>query len=859
MWNTDSANVDVKEEDDDEIMPAKRKSIPKTVAQNDTAPPVQIEVKPCQVILQKVDEKRITRSSKRKAEMGASSECSESTEASSESSIVTPSEPKPPKAHTSTTRPPITSTPAAEANVLVKNTDKGHTIKSKKCMLCDKANVPWITSHYLNYHVGSEVYSARMSVTNSNQVRRNPPPPAERENGKIRARCHYCEKNILQERVRWVEHLCKHTGEYQRFCTKCNIYVTSTTEKTDKCSHTDPKCIPIVKFTDKLYVYMCKFCNWTQTQEENMKNHIRVMHEVNVNILNQYEKIILIPNFKHYRGSNATSTASDSETAASTAEDASNTDVFKPSDKLDDILSDKTLKLVRENSFNESNEPIRPTNAISIADRLSERFKKQKENATAIKEENDDTIVDDIVVRQPTETNESDGEDDQDWESCSNDSNDDADSPIKASKSLSRLIQSQGKLKPNKSRLFNKKRNSTGALPSIICKKEKLDETEINIEVKKDTSPEKSRRVDNITYSESLGMGKYRCNIGNCDFVSINNASSLSNHLRVKHNEAWMGYCHACDRQINNGKLNLMREYDHLLSFHVPKSTMAASNTTAPKSPEWIQQPQEDQEMPEPVEPEKPKFALRLRPLADLISIPGKTSNENNVNVSVPTQEAHVTKTILPSPVGQLPSATLASFMKPVDSENPLKPWTKCINTKSHLAEVKLKQECSLVALFKCMAIDCIFTTSDVDKMKEHLENHEESAADSFNAQIADDSSWLECCYCEEVAGSCSLLVKHINEVHKTSIFQCPHCFYRSADQQNVILHTKKYHSNTEETFVFVCDGPMKSLTDELKPIVQRQNEIKPLNCPGKGELEIPITVKYQYFKRVFCLICHFI
>lgn len=844
----------------EETQPAKRRSGPKSVPKSN---PIE-QVKELRIVLEKVDNDsvRLTRASKRKAELMSTSE-----------ENLSSLDPEPKSTEDSQPTQEI-----KQSKSFIRNTDKTHTVESHICLLCNK-KCSTISSHYNSHHEGYEVYSARMSESNSTSVKRNPPKDSYREQGKLVAFCHYCNSERRFERYKWIEHLSRHTGEYIRQCNKCETTITSTTESNGTCSNCANdmkiKLVPMAQFTDTLHVYMCNLCNFTQSQEENMKKHIRTMHEC-PNESTWYTKIILIPNFsqKNRTAHRSQSTTSESETQASNNEEIVNQDVFKSSNQNDDDLSDAaTMQLMRD-SFSNSTD-IRPatTTSESIVDRLKERFRKQQEssNNPQIKEETEDTP--NIVYRGPdemsvderrNETTKSnsfvEGDaiedgckielnksavmndvDDHGWESYSDDDEDV--SPTKASNNLSRLIIGKGKTKPTKPRMKPKKRADKSILTSMIVKKEKSDEIiDLDADIKQEKSPEKSpeiqpiqpimgqeHRVDNIAYSECLGAQKYHCFIGDCGFVSQNNPGSLSNHLRQKHfNGAWNGFCHKCDQQILNNKYSLIKEYDHLMSVHVPSTPTLKPTPTVNAI---VQPPEIEPEIPAP----KPALAIRIRRFSgDILSGPSNDEQPNSIKshtiVRMPNLSTGTSY--------QGPNTTFDTITESISNDNPLKPWTKCANTKSAIAEEKLKRDFSLVALFKCMAIDCIFTTSDEFKMRTHLQNHEDSLEDSLTNpnNDADDSSWQECCYCEEIPGTCNLLVDHIIKVHSSSIFQCPYCFYRSADRYNVMSHAKKYHPKTTETHVFVCGDKSKNLADEIQDILRAQLKVQEFKCLDVGK-----------------------
>lgn len=301
-----------------------------------------------------------------------------------------------------------------------------------------------------------------------------------------------------------------------------------------------------------------------------------------------------------------------------------------------------------------------------------------------------------------------------------------------------------------------------------------------------------------------------------------------------------------------------------MMTCHVPNTCKptpkSAIKIPVHKTPEPSKPPVEIQR-PQVEAPEAAGPKIRIRRLSgDMLSGGSIILAANPMQLQPPILSISSAASI---PFSQQPKFTADENLDQFIGENPLKPWTKCINTKTAPAEAKLKRECSLVALFKCMAIGCIFTTSDKDKMLEHLYNHEDflvqQASYSKHHSNQDDSSWLECCYCEEIPGSCTTLVDHIIAEHAKSIFQCLYCFYRSVDQKNVASHLKRYHCNEEERYILVCGTEAKSLTDEINLILRGQLSVKMFQCPESGKCNLSINFtnwNENYFDFVFRLQC---
>lgn len=786
----------------------------------------------------------------------------------------------------------------------IKNIDKKMTARdAKMCIFCRKpyANLAY---HFFNMHSSEEVYCARMSIDYSHRARSEPPQVAKYCNSNARVHCFYCEKDIKNSTGRLIDHFVRHTGEYNKQCAQCGEITNVSNGKTN-CKHSDSRNVNKVQFYGSIYVYMCNHCNYTQIQEENLKGHIRRMHDIKTNIISQYKKVILVTNLKSKK--QPVQPNSESEAVS----EPLNQDVFKPTLHDDDLFNSNSMRLIKENSFSDTaNTNTKPKNVRSMADTLNERFKQQKENES-FKMEFEDAVS--IAFRGPNETSEngshgndipnepnflargeaveamfkfetskeelnsstiskhnnnlSDDEeegDDQNWESCSTGSESDKFSSNNIfNDKIKRFSSVFGKSKANKSKLKTKKRSDRTSLTAATNKSETIDDvidlddddyeiipeasTSRENEISSEVRPMKNNenRIENIAYFEFDDQHKYLCYIGNCDFISLNNVSAFSNHLR-KHgmdkSMAWTGVCHTCDKQIHNGTYSLMKEYNHMMAVHLPEENKKIK-PILPKIPMVstvvenipIELIAEKLVVETPVIAQ-PKPLLRVRRLSgDILS--GANSKQPDLVIS------DVTSLSEPfSSIKNLDSLQPCEEPMEVDtvSENPLKPWTKCSNTKSQDAVIKLKRQVSLAALFKCMAIDCIFTTSCHEIMLKHLSNHEDfliqQAAIATIHLHQDTSSWLECCYCDEILGSCALLVKHIEIEHASSIFQCTLCFYRSVDPENVSSHIEKYHS-AQLRMVLICGSEPKGLSDEIDWLVSAAKNLQQINCTLPGML----------------------
>lgn len=806
----------------------------------------------------------------------------------------------------------------------IKNTDKSMTIKtSAKCVFCNKKQTH-LSSHYNSIHSNCEPYNSRMSIKLSNELRNYPSKALNfLRRGENSATCHFCEKDLTCRRYDFYEHILRHTGEYTKQCCQCNINMKPDTEKTRECSHKKVKIVPqlTMKQNGSINIFMCELCNFAQCQEKNLQEHVMNMHNAKSNISARYKKIVLAPSLKPETAIKSTARKSGCRII--------DPDVFTSSKQNDDILNPETMRLMKENSFDTSSQGgFSRKTTPSMAEKLSERFQKEKETADAkVKEEDADEgelnyratehrasdkkkydgpsislseAMDGVkeckveIVKMENEANtsnvsipnkdlpESDDDvtvlddnsqgDDGDWETESD--NDENVSPSKSNldSTINRLCAIAGKSKSTKNR-FKKKRNEKSVLPMIACKKEKpnsnividLDDDSDSGEKVVVTKPVESttvraessneNRISNISYSNYCGLLKLKCLIGSCDHVAVNNSMSFLRHLQSKHSEHWDGVCQTCDKQILHGSFSLAKEYYHMEDVHLSSNTNP-SNSSPSKNTDPDDNNKRKSDSPKPAtevqKPEKPRPMIKLRRLSGDLLSGNKDAPTNTAIVQDPASNLLISNVVSLTESTTTMEQQIPTYRKQLNelhnknspsyaSENPLKPWTKCRNAKSESAVLRLLREISLIALYKCMAIDCIFTTSDKRKMHKHLINHEEMPATATQTTNSgyyingDQSSWLECSYCEEVSDSCGALVKHIETEHITSIYQCSSCFYRSVDMQNVRSHIKDYHSNSSDQNIFVCGLKMEKLSDEIEYMLTEQTKIPKIFCAEPG------------------------
>lgn len=260
----------------------------------------------------------------------------------------------------------------------------------------------------------------------------------------------------------------------------------------------------------------------------------------------------------------------------------------------------------------------------------------------------------------------------------------------------------------------------------------------------------------------------YHCFIENCVFET-QNLGTLVEHLPE---EKWLGFCHTCDDQIYNHRVPLLLEVQHWDRCHrheIGTSVVFQSYNRQSKLEQAV-------------------YLAKAKCLDDGVD---DSTDERYGLIS-------------------------------------LKPWTHNPTLKSQVnCKNMLRKKC-LYALHKCMDINCAFTTSSDQSMLIHLEQHENSAVSADDAVVR--PSWLECAYCDLLTTTRSSLVEHIREVHGTSSYQCPYCFYRSCIAWNLSYHLKKFHESRINS-ILVCPGKAPDPVDRTTIEEGQSKYVYPLRC----------------------------
>lgn len=315
--------------------------------------------------------------------------------------------------------------------------------------------------------------------------------------------------------------------------------------------------------------------------------------------------------------------------------------------------------------------------------------------------------------------------------------------------------------------------------------------------------------IENIAFEKiSSSDVKYYCNINKCKFSIINDENQFKLHLENEHNQiTWKGFCKICEKSVTNRVIySIHFEINHMINEHLDTAYLSSSSLLL-----------------EPPPSKKPRLSASTS--ASSLSSISNISNNNEL------LDCNIIK-------------------------NLLKPWLNTTTSKkTKLQCEKMLSHKSLSALYKCMGINCNFTTNIRDKMFIHIQAHNNEIT------IGSNNTYLECCYCDLKFIKSDILLDHIDKTHNICNYQCTKCFYRSIDAYNIITHFDLYHKNNEKSLQIdyilfcCCIKDNKDITEirsnfSAREILRyRAKNIKPITCQGKY-IYICICIYIFYFLK---------
>lgn len=144
-------------------------------------------------------------------------------------------------------------------------------------------------------------------------------------------------------------------------------------------------------------------------------------------------------------------------------------------------------------------------------------------------------------------------------------------------------------------------------------------------------------------------------------------------------------------------------------------------------------------------------------------------------------------------------------------------------------------------ALYKCMHEQCIFATNSMKNWQVHMNVHCQ-LIDYFKQRDSLEKltrnkliKFRECPYCHFEAKADHQMLRHMEEEHRRSIFQCANCFYRTIEMDNMVLHMQSYHPGAKKE-ILLCGDTREFLQQDEEILSQDcDSYVKRIEC-GQGK-----------------------
>lgn len=168
----------------------------------------------------------------------------------------------------------------------------------------------------------------------------------------------------------------------------------------------------------------------------------------------------------------------------------------------------------------------------------------------------------------------------------------------------------------------------------------------------------------------------------------------------------------------------------------------------------------------------------------------------------------------------------VAHFMPEQQAERlKLRPWIKRPQKKVDDCAAQMLQKKCLVAVFKCMEVNCKFFTSLVEKFAEHLKSHKQ----------VEGCREQDCCaYCPFKGKDDTSLISHYESAHQHDSFQCSLCFYRCASASGVQKHGEIYHPKQSQVVIECLPSTCLNPNDVARSLMSSSNLdqcVLPMKC----------------------------
>lgn len=147
-------------------------------------------------------------------------------------------------------------------------------------------------------------------------------------------------------------------------------------------------------------------------------------------------------------------------------------------------------------------------------------------------------------------------------------------------------------------------------------------------------------------------------------------------------------------------------------------------------------------------------------------------------------------------------------------------------------------------ALYKCMHDACLFACDSEENWIMHMEQHS-NLIDLLGDELKRKPKYkeellkfCECPYCgyepsrrkEVVCRSLDAVCRHMDMEHQRNTIQCAHCYYRTNEMDNIIIHMERYHPNCKRQ-VLLCGIHREFQDEDLEELKYSDQHITRVKC----------------------------
>lgn len=112
----------------------------------------------------------------------------------------------------------------------------------------------------------------------------------EHDRKRLTMECPFCEKENNFSPSYWLNHIRTHTGEYSNECFRCGKISLNSTH----CGYATLK-ETFDLHVDGLMAFVCRICNYVQINEQRIRSHLEVHHDIMQPNDNDYQMITICP------------------------------------------------------------------------------------------------------------------------------------------------------------------------------------------------------------------------------------------------------------------------------------------------------------------------------------------------------------------------------------------------------------------------------------------------------------------------------------------------------------------------------------------------------------------------------------